>query len=72
MLKVDSLLKVGSNDEIKMLGIYGPGGLGKTTLAKAIYNIIADQFECLCFLHNVREKSAKHGLDFRASPKGIS
>jgi hypothetical protein len=63
ILKVNSLLKVGSNDEIKMLGIYGPGGLGKTTLAKAIYNIIADQFECLCFLHNVREKSAKHGLE---------
>ncbi|KAK2421656.1 TMV resistance protein N [Trifolium repens] len=63
ILKVDSLLKVRSNDEFNMLGIYGPGGLGKTTLAKAIYNIIADQFECLCFLHNVREKSAKHGLE---------
>ncbi|CAJ2667212.1 unnamed protein product [Trifolium pratense] len=63
VLKVTSLLEVGSNDEVKMLGIYGPGGMGKTTLARAVYNGVADQFECVCFLHNVRENSAKHGLE---------
>ncbi|AES76139.1 disease resistance protein (TIR-NBS-LRR class), putative [Medicago truncatula] len=31
------------------------GGLGKTTLTRAVYDLIADQFEGLCFLHNVRE-----------------
>ncbi|XP_045817182.1 disease resistance protein RUN1-like [Trifolium pratense] len=63
VLKVNSLLEVGCNDEVKMLGIYGPGGMGKTTLARAVYNGIADQFECVCFLHNVRENSAIHGLE---------
>jgi len=38
-------------------------GMGKTTLAKAVYNSIVDQFECVCFLHNVRGISAKHGLE---------
>jgi hypothetical protein len=38
--------------------------MGKTTLAQVVYNLIADQFEVLCFLHNVRENSDKHGLEY--------
>ncbi|CAJ1932086.1 unnamed protein product [Sphenostylis stenocarpa] len=43
-------------------GIYGIGGIGKTTLACAVYNLIADQFEGLCFLGDIRKNSMKHGL----------
>ncbi|XP_058722613.1 disease resistance protein RPV1-like isoform X2 [Vicia villosa] len=59
---VKSLLDKGSDEGVYMVGLYGTGGLGKSTLAKAIYNLIADQFEGLCFLHNVRENSTKNNL----------
>ncbi|CAL9022232.1 unnamed protein product [Prunus brigantina] len=51
------LLGVGVND-VRMVGILGIRGIGKTTIAKAVYNSIAHQFEGSCFLENVRENSA--------------
>src|ERR1044072_6786880 len=59
---VISLFDIGSDDRVHMVGIHGPGGIGKTTLSLAVYNLIADHFEGLCFLENVRENSSKHGL----------
>ena len=55
MQEVKELLDVGSDDVVHMLGIHGLGGVGKMTLSTAIYNSIADHFEALCFLENVRE-----------------
>ncbi|XP_039157896.1 disease resistance protein RUN1-like isoform X2 [Eucalyptus grandis] len=55
MLK--SMLNLESNDDVVMVGLWGQGGIGKTTLAKALYNSSFTQFEGSCFLANVRETS---------------
>ena len=49
-------LDIGSND-VRMLGTYGPGGMGKTTIAKAVYNKFFYCFKRSYFLENVRDKS---------------
>ncbi|KAF7849735.1 hypothetical protein BT93_L0340 [Corymbia citriodora subsp. variegata] len=55
---VKSLLSMDS-DDVRMIGIWGTGGVGKTTISKAVYNSIADQFNGCSFLANVRETSSR-------------
>ncbi|KAK3206348.1 hypothetical protein Dsin_020394 [Dipteronia sinensis] len=59
--KVNSLLCIGAED-FRIMGIWGMAGVGKTTITKAIFKRIANQFESCCFLANIREESAKCGL----------
>ncbi|KAH0641400.1 hypothetical protein KY285_037986 [Solanum tuberosum] len=59
---IELLLQKGCVDEVRMAGIYGVGGIGKTTLAKAIYNQIFRQFDSSCFLSDVRSEVEAFGL----------
>lgn len=39
-----------SKDNVRMIGLYGMGGLGKSTLPKEIYNLIFQKFESRSFI----------------------
>nr|GFA76230.1 hypothetical protein [Tanacetum cinerariifolium]GFA78244.1 hypothetical protein [Tanacetum cinerariifolium]GFA78246.1 hypothetical protein [Tanacetum cinerariifolium] len=56
------LLEIGAGG-VFMLGIWGIGGGGKSTLAFAICKEICHEFDCCCFVENVREESKKKGLE---------
>jgi L1 cell adhesion molecule like protein len=62
MLEVTSLLGLESDERVSMVGIYGIGGIGKSTTARAVHNLIADQFEGVCYLAGIRKRSTNHDL----------
>ncbi|XP_039167845.1 TMV resistance protein N isoform X2 [Eucalyptus grandis] len=57
VVKLKEMLNLASDNDVVIVGLWGQGGIGKTTLAKVLYNSMFRQFDGSCFLENVREAS---------------
>ncbi|MBA0629789.1 hypothetical protein Godav_024293, partial [Gossypium davidsonii] len=57
------ILTLIEQEDSRLIGLWGQGGIGKTTLSDVIYNEISYKFEDSCFLLNVREKFKQQGME---------
>ncbi|KAG6629303.1 disease resistance protein RPV1-like [Carya illinoinensis] len=56
IMEMKALLNLETND-VRIVSVHGMSGIGKTVIAKAVYNQISDGFEGSSFLLNIKETS---------------
>lgn len=56
------MVRGGGSNDVRMIGIWGMGGIGKITIARVVYDLISPEFKGSTFLENVREISERDGL----------
>ncbi|XP_010511292.1 PREDICTED: disease resistance protein ADR2-like [Camelina sativa] len=61
LTKMESLLNF-SYVGVRIVGISGPAGIGKSTIARALHNRFSNRFQLTCFMDNFKE-NCKIGVD---------
>ncbi|MED6146309.1 hypothetical protein PIB30_033307 [Stylosanthes scabra] len=57
------IIKIGLGfNDVRYIAIWGLGGIGKTTIARAVFETIRSRFEVFCFVADVREHFEKQGI----------
>ena len=69
--EISSVLSLAS-DEVRMVGIWGPAGIGKTTIARALYDQLSSSFRFVCFIGNLKGGyESRVGVDDYDSKLGL-
>eukprot|EP00256_Glycine_max_P060231 XP_014628994.1 disease resistance-like protein DSC1 isoform X2 [Glycine max] len=58
---LESMLQHESSN-VRVIGIWGMGGIGKTTIAQEILNKLCSGYDGYCFFVNVKEEIRRHGI----------
>ncbi|XP_019085619.1 PREDICTED: disease resistance protein RML1A-like [Camelina sativa] len=61
---LNSLLSMESEDEVRMIGIWGMGGIGKTTIARCLFDRFSKPLPARCFLQNVSKIYRNHDVSY--------
>ncbi|XP_018488401.2 disease resistance-like protein DSC2 isoform X2 [Raphanus sativus] len=60
--EISSLLSLES-DEVRMVGIWGPSGIGKTTIARALFRELSSKFTHTAFIESIKGKFEQNYRD---------
>ncbi|CAG7878420.1 unnamed protein product, partial [Brassica rapa] len=63
--EIESLLSLES-DEVRMVGIWGPAGIGKTTIARALFRELSSKFTHAAFIESIKGKFEQNYRDEHA------
>ncbi|XP_010418224.1 PREDICTED: disease resistance protein RML1B-like isoform X2 [Camelina sativa] len=73
--EIESLLDL-DNDRVKVVGIFGPAGIGKSTIARALHSRLSNRFQLTFFVDNLRETYPtgldEYGLKLRLQKQFLS